>query len=109
MWYVGGCGLVLLSAKETLVHVDAICRFIFLQPSGFGATQRNIAGELSLFSARPRVERPALAIGCDKHVFAARNLLAGDPGERCQLFTREMLTRKAVPQDSCTVHAKWTP
>ena len=63
-----------------------------------------------LGQAKSRTHSPqTLAIGCDKHVFAARNLFAGDPGQRCQLFTREMLTRKAVPHDSCTVHAKWTP
>ena len=63
-----------------------------------------------LGQAKSRTPSPqTLAIGCDKHVYAARNLLAGDPFQRCQLFTREMLTRKAVPQDSCTVLAKWTP
>ena len=65
----GRCGVWVmwfgwLVSRKKLVHVDAICRFIFVQvvPSGFGATQRKIGGKLPLFSARPRVERPALRL-----------------------------------------------
>jgi len=64
-----------LVSRKKLVHVDAICRFIFVQvvPSGFGATQRKIGGKLpvceqKLFGSLPKAKpKPKLTETLPKH------------------------------------------